>query len=169
MEAEWRLKVITDLISWILNEKRWFKVSKCIEWQCFWPLTASTTSEVKNDHSHVITQGICNKFIEVNFCVGCMVSQPNCLFQHSTSGIYWSDLQFRLTGKIYQSDIPVGIYQSDLPVGFTRRIYQLFGVPCASQYPLTMSEPASMRVASMSIKILSGYVQLHDERKRHAK
>ena len=49
----------------------------CAEIWCFWPLSASTTSEVKNDHAHVITQGICNKFIEVNFCVGCMVSQPN--------------------------------------------------------------------------------------------
>ena len=47
---------------------------------CFWPLTASMTSEVKNNY--VITQDICNKFIEVNFCVGCMVSQPNRLFQH---------------------------------------------------------------------------------------
>ena len=34
-------------------------------WCCL-PLTASTTSEVKNDHDHVIMQGICNKFIEVN-------------------------------------------------------------------------------------------------------
>ena len=33
----------------------------------------------------VITQGICNKFIEVNFCVRCMVSQPNRLFQCSTT------------------------------------------------------------------------------------
>ena len=49
---------------------------------CFWPLTASMTSEVKNNYAYVITQDICNKFIEVNFCVGCMVSQPNCLFQH---------------------------------------------------------------------------------------
>ena len=48
---------------------------------CFWPLTAFMRSEVKNDHAHVITQGICNKFIEVNFCVGCMVSQPNRLLQ----------------------------------------------------------------------------------------
>ena len=47
--------------------------------------TASTTSEVKNDHAHVITQDICNKFIEVNFCVGCMVSQPNRLFQPLTT------------------------------------------------------------------------------------
>ena len=46
---------------------------------CFWPLTASITLEVKNDHAYVITQGICNKFIEVNFCVGCMVSQQNYL------------------------------------------------------------------------------------------
>ena len=44
---------------------------------CFWPLTASMTSEVKNNYAYVITQDICNNFIEVNFCVGCMVSEPN--------------------------------------------------------------------------------------------
>jgi hypothetical protein len=27
--------------------------------------------------SYVITQGSCNKFIEVNFCVGCMIWRPN--------------------------------------------------------------------------------------------
>jgi hypothetical protein len=48
---------------------------------CFWPLTAFKRSEVKSDHAHVIMQGICNNFIEANFCVGCMVSQPNRLFQ----------------------------------------------------------------------------------------
>ena len=47
----------------------------------FWPLTASMTYEVKNNYAYVITQGICNKFIEVKFCVGCMVSQPNRMFQ----------------------------------------------------------------------------------------
>ena len=52
---------------------------------CFWPLTASTTSEVNNDQTHVNTQNICNKFIEINFFVGCMVSQPNHLFQHLTT------------------------------------------------------------------------------------
>ena len=52
---------------------------------CFWPLTASTISEVKNDHAHVMTQDIRNKFIEVNFFVGCMVSQPNCLLQDLTT------------------------------------------------------------------------------------
>ena len=36
---------------------------------CFWPLTASMTSEVKNNYAYVITQDICSKFIEVNFCV----------------------------------------------------------------------------------------------------
>ena len=46
---------------------------------CFWPLTASMTSEAKNNYAYVIMQDICNKFIEVNFCVGCTVSQPNCL------------------------------------------------------------------------------------------
>ena len=34
---------------------------------CSWPLTASTTSEVKNDHAHGIMQNICNKFIEIKF------------------------------------------------------------------------------------------------------
>ena len=35
---------------------------------CFWPLRASMTSEVNNNYAYVITQDICNKFIEVNFC-----------------------------------------------------------------------------------------------------
>ena len=44
---------------------------------CFWPLTASMTSEVKNNYAYVITQSICNNFIEVNFCMGPMVWPPN--------------------------------------------------------------------------------------------
>ena len=48
---------------------------------CFWPLTASITSEAKINYAYVITQGICNNFIEVNFCMGPMVSEPNRLFQ----------------------------------------------------------------------------------------
>ena len=52
---------------------------------CFWPLTASMTSEVKNNYAYVITQSICNNFIEVNFCMGPMVLEPNRLFQHSTT------------------------------------------------------------------------------------
>ena len=32
---------------------------------CFWPLTASMTSEVKNNYAYYIPQDICNKFIEV--------------------------------------------------------------------------------------------------------
>ena len=46
---------------------------------CFWPLTASTTSEAKINYAYVITQGICNNFIEVNFCMGPMVSELTCL------------------------------------------------------------------------------------------
>ena len=34
---------------------------------------ASTTSEVKNYYVHVITQEVCNNFIETKFSVGCMV------------------------------------------------------------------------------------------------
>ena len=44
---------------------------------CFWPLTASITSEVKINYAYVITQGICNKFIEVNFCVGCFTANSS--------------------------------------------------------------------------------------------
>ena len=42
-----------------------------------WPLTASMEVKIM----YVITQDICNKFIEVIFVVGCMVSRPNRLFQ----------------------------------------------------------------------------------------
>ena len=52
---------------------------------CFWSLTASMTLEVKINYAYVITQDICNKFISVNFCVGCMVSQPNRLLQCLTT------------------------------------------------------------------------------------
>ena len=62
---------------------------------CFWPLEVFTTSEVRNDHSHVIMQEICNKFIEIHFCVGLMVSQPNHLFQRSTT--------MSLINKIFQN------------------------------------------------------------------
>ena len=52
---------------------------------CFWPLTASTTSEAKINYAYAITQGICNNFIEANFCMGPMVSEPNRLFQDLTT------------------------------------------------------------------------------------
>ena len=42
----------------------------CAENDVFGLLTASTTSEVKNDYAHAITQDICNKFIEINFSIG---------------------------------------------------------------------------------------------------
>ena len=48
-----------------------------------WPLTASM--EVKNKYAYVITQDICNKFIEVKFLMGCMVLWPNCLLQDLTT------------------------------------------------------------------------------------
>ena len=52
---------------------------------CFWPLTASVTLEVKNKYAYVIMQDICNQFIEVNFCVGCMVFLQNRLLQPLTT------------------------------------------------------------------------------------
>ena len=83
MEAKRRLKGIMDLISWwIFGKQNWrcgmnqtlsLIVPKSAQIWCFWPLTASTISEVKNDHAHLITQDICNKFIEIKFSVGCMV------------------------------------------------------------------------------------------------
>ena len=48
-------------------------------------LASNSLIEVKNDHAHVITQDICNEFIEIKFSVGCMVSQPNHLFQRLTT------------------------------------------------------------------------------------
>ena len=57
-----------------------------------WPLTASM--EVKNKYGYVIMHDICNKFIEVNFFVGCMVSRPNRLLQDSTT--------MSLINKIYE-------------------------------------------------------------------
>ena len=35
-----------------------------------WPLTASITMEVKNNHVHVTMQRILNKFAEINLSVG---------------------------------------------------------------------------------------------------
>ena len=40
---------------------------------CFWPLTASMTSEVKKKYAHVLTHKILNKFNEIKFSIGCMV------------------------------------------------------------------------------------------------
>ena len=43
-------------------------------------------------------QGICNKFIEVNFCVGCMVWPPNRMFQDWTFVKYWWEMYFNGIG-----------------------------------------------------------------------
>ena len=40
---------------------------------CFWPLTASMTSEAKNNYAYNIPQDICNKFIDSKFSVGFLV------------------------------------------------------------------------------------------------
>ena len=75
MDAECRLKANSRphfLNLWQAELALWDKrkVESCASRN---DLFASTTSEVKNDYAHFITQGICNKFIEVNFYVGCMV------------------------------------------------------------------------------------------------
>ena len=67
---------------------------------CFWPLIASMTSEVKNNYAYVITQDICNKFIEVNFFVGCMVSRSNCLLQCLTNMSLINKIRRNLSYKV---------------------------------------------------------------------
>ena len=49
----------------------------------------SKEKKTSKDMSYDIKQDICNKFIEVNFCVGCMVFWPNCLL-HTPLNIIWS-------------------------------------------------------------------------------
>ena len=61
--------------------------------------------EVKNNHVHVITQGIGNKFIEVNFFVGCMVSQPNRLLQDSTTMSHINKMYGGIQRKSFQFSI----------------------------------------------------------------
>ena len=46
---------------------------------------SSTTLEVKNDHAHVITQDICNKFIEIKFSVGCMLDMSTAGYSNTQS------------------------------------------------------------------------------------
>ena len=44
----------------------------CARYNVFGLLTASITMEVKNNYAHVLTQRTLNKFIEINFSVGCL-------------------------------------------------------------------------------------------------
>jgi hypothetical protein len=41
--------------------------------QCFWPLTAFISMEVKNNYFHVTMQGILNKISQIKFSLGCKV------------------------------------------------------------------------------------------------
>ena len=54
----------------------------------------------KNDHAHVIMQDICNKFIDMKFCVVCMVSKPN----HLQQGLTAMSLNNKI-GSIFVSQI----------------------------------------------------------------
>mgnify|MGYP001245625775 CR=1 FL=1 len=79
----WRLKAITDLIYELVNIDYFYLLFKAE--LALWdernqsvrllygvqPLAACM--EVKNNHTHVATQKILYKFIEINFSVGCMV------------------------------------------------------------------------------------------------
>ena len=53
--------------------------------EAFWSVTASITTEVKNNHAHVKTPVILNKFPANKFFVGCMVRQLCWYHQHQLS------------------------------------------------------------------------------------
>ena len=78
---------------------------------CFWPLMASITSEVKINFAYVITQGICNNFIEVIFFVGYMVWRPNRLLQHSTTMSLIKNI-FNINFLISQISDPIKLLKS---------------------------------------------------------
>ena len=70
--------------------------------------------------SYVIKQGICNKFIEVNFCVGCMVwswcysntqSTPNDSYS-SIDGVVW---HFPIIGVLY-AELVKWLYLIQIPI-----------------------------------------------------
>ena len=65
-----------------------------------WPLIASITSEVKNDHVHVTTQRILNKFIEANFSAGCLVWP--CLFRPLTTSKIINKIQIEIGLHLFQ-------------------------------------------------------------------
>ena len=67
-----------------------------------WPLTASITMEVKNNHGHVTTQRILNKFIDIIFSVGCRVWPWCCLFHN------W--LPVKILMRIYSCYNSCGIF-----------------------------------------------------------
>ena len=62
----------TGTVGWT---KRWVKVPKCVLAITFLASNSlhNITMEDKNNHAYVTTQRILNKFIEINFSVGCMV------------------------------------------------------------------------------------------------
>ena len=87
---------------------------------CFWPLTASITSEAKINYAYVTTQGICNNFIELNFCVGSMVWRPNCLLQHSTTMSLINKMQEKLEKYItcwYEHEILISYLLINFSLG----------------------------------------------------
>ena len=58
---------------------------------------------VQFTHGYEKKHCICNKFIEVNFCVGCMVWQPNRLFQDCTFVKYWWDTKLKTWTSIMKA------------------------------------------------------------------
>ena len=70
------------------------------------------TSEAKIKYAYVTTQGICNNFIEVNFCMGPRLWQPNPLFQDSTTmsliNKIYRYIQFLIVNKLYNYSTVLG-------------------------------------------------------------
>jgi hypothetical protein len=58
--------------------------------------------EVKNNHVHVTTQKFLNKFIDINFSVGCMVWLWWCLFQDLTTSKNIDEICFILPLEIWK-------------------------------------------------------------------
>ena len=77
--------------SGIQDMSLWDEPNKELECQsvrslwCFWPLTGFSEIKIKNKRLQVTAQTFLNKFIEMKFSVGCMVSQPNHLLQRLTA------------------------------------------------------------------------------------
>ena len=75
----WHIIIIT------LEIKTFVLVLEFEMWRC----GMNQTLSAKNNHAHVTTQRILNKFIEINFSVGCMVWPWWCLFQHELPVKFW--------------------------------------------------------------------------------
>ena len=87
---------------------------------CFWPLTASMTSEVKNNHAHVTAQRILNKFIGMKFSTGLWFDRDALLTKINYI------LHISLNSKIPDNSIEKGFFEIFF-VEICRRIFPNMG------------------------------------------